>query len=39
MLSLGPLASTQIFILGLCVASHNHFCKFYFNFNDDDNWN
>jgi len=39
MLSLGPLASTQIFILGLCVASHNHFCKFYFYFNDDDNWN
>jgi hypothetical protein len=27
--SLGPLASTQIIILGRCVASHNHFCKFY----------
>jgi hypothetical protein len=35
--SLGPLASTQIIILGLSVASHNHFCNFYFN--DDDNWN
>jgi hypothetical protein len=35
--SLGPLASTLIIILGLCVASHKHFCKFHFHFNDDDN--